>query len=137
MLFSPSRSFSTRVCWPLTSGTKTSAATVIHSVSVLPILRLPAPGPSAFFISPLRQWALPHGRAVATSLLEWPTPFHNFRLIRSVFMRIVPGVNLLIAEPFFGMRSNRLEFRHPVDNVNRQGEAIYFVVDGQFHRLVD
>ena len=52
-------------------------------------------------------------------------------------MCIVPAGYLHVSKLLLGMRANRLQFRHAIDDVDRQRVAIYFVVDCQFHRRVD
>jgi len=48
-----------------------------------------------------------------------------------------PRINLQVAKLLFRMRADCLQFRHPIDYVNCQGEAIDFILDCQFHGRID
>src|SRR4051812_48435591 len=47
------------------------------------------------------------------------------------------GSNLLIQKLLFRVGADVVQLWHPIDYVNRQSEAIDFVVDGQLHRRID
>ena len=50
---------------------------------------------------------------------------------------VIAAIRLHIAEFLLRMTPDSLKPRSAIDDVDGQGEAIDFVVDGQFHRRVD
>ena len=54
-----------------------------------------------------------------------------------MFIRVPPASDLPVAEALFSVRANGLKFGNAVNCVDRQTEAVGFVVDRQFHRRID
>src|SRR5262249_26653985 len=72
-----------------------------------------------------------------TSQSKWPTPFHDFRLVDTVFMRITATANLQVAELLLCVRANCLKPRHAIDHIYCQREPINLVFNRQLQRRVD
>ena len=66
-----------------------------------------------------------------------PSPSTNFGHVDTVFVRVVATFDLFVAELLPGVTSDCLQPRDAINSVDRQGEAINFIVNGQFHRGVD
>ena len=72
-----------------------------------------------------------------TVLSVRPSPICDLRHIDAVLMRVVAAIDLDVAEPLLGVSPDFLELRGAVDRVDRQGEAVDLIVDGEFHGRVD
>src|SRR5271163_2856758 len=70
-------------------------------------------------------------------LLVGPFPVRYFRIVCSVLVSVVAALDLNILE--FGPRvcTSYFEFRHSVDYVHSDGEAIDLIIDCQLQRSVD
>src|SRR5271167_134167 len=66
-----------------------------------------------------------------------PLPTANFRTVDPVLVSMTPACDLAIAEFFFGVRADPLEFRDAVNRVDRETEPVRLVVDCQLHWRVD
>src|SRR5215469_6618660 len=74
-------------------------------------------------------------RTRQTSLIG-PGPRGDVWFVDPVFVRVVHALNLLIAELLLGMATDLLEFRNPIDSVNRQAEAVDLIFYRQLQRGV-
>src|SRR5579864_85865 len=70
-------------------------------------------------------------------ILGRPFPTANLRTIDSVLVSVTSASDLHIAEFFFGMRADPLQFRYAINRVDCETEPVRLVVDGQLHRRVD
>src|SRR3974390_1502152 len=66
-----------------------------------------------------------------------PFPAGDFRAVHAMFVRVVAAVDLHVAETLLGLGADSLEAGRAVDGIDRQAEAIGFVVYRQFHRRID
>src|SRR5579875_918102 len=65
--------------------------------------------------------------------LVGPFPMHNFRHIYTMGIGIVAAGDLLVAEPFLGMRARNSQPRHTVNYVDGDAETVHLVLDCQIH----
>jgi hypothetical protein len=66
---------------------------------------------------------------ISERTLVRPSPASNLRYIGPVLVSVVPACNLHIAEAFHGVRSDRLQPWHTLDDVHCEAVAVDFVHD--------
>src|SRR5271166_1550462 len=75
---------------------------------------------------------------VAVSFLPVrPLPTANVRTVDPILVSMTSACDLEIAEFFFGVRADPLQFRDAVNRVDRKTEPVCLVVDRQLHWRVD
>src|ERR1017187_9799257 len=75
--------------------------------------------------------------AIRSPLVARPLPTANLRTVDPVLVGMTSACDLEIAEFFFGVRADPLQFRDAVNRVNRKTEPVRLVVDCQLHWRVD
>src|SRR4029450_603472 len=68
---------------------------------------------------------------------SWPRPLIALRLVNSVLVGIALAVDLHVAQLLLDMRAGDPQARYPIDDVDRETEAVDLVTNGQIERRVD
>src|SRR5215469_2116931 len=82
-------------------------------------------------------WTRPRSPPASSSLSIRPLPPGNLGTVDAMLVGVRPALDLPISEPFLGVPPDLLEARNPINGINRNREAIDFVVHRQLHGSVD
>ena len=74
---------------------------------------------------------------MASLLLVRPLPTCDFRAVDPVLVSMATACDLAVAEFLFGMGTDPLKSRDPVNCVDCETEPVRLIVNCQFHRRVD
>src|SRR6266511_3237563 len=70
-------------------------------------------------------------------LASRPCPLIGLGLVDTVLVGVALAVDLHVAQLLLDVRAGHVQARDPIDDVDREAEAVDLVADGQIERRVD